>query len=112
MICGFPILPKHPSILFGDGGTGKSTIALYLAGELEKRGISTLYLDWELDEHDHRHQLERLFGPDMPDVKYHRCERPLSIEVEGLTEKICTTGVEFVICDSVAFACDGPPRDR
>ena len=44
-IGGFTILPHHPTIVFGDGGTGKSTLGLYFAGELERRGISTLYLD-------------------------------------------------------------------
>lgn len=109
-ICGFPILLRHPSIIFGDGGTGKSTLALFMAGELERKGVSTLYLDWELDAHDHRRQLERLFGDDLPDVKYLRCERPLTIEAEGIAEKVRNSGVEFVICDSIAFAADGPPE--
>lgn len=109
-IAGFPILRAHPSILFGDGGTGKSTLALYFAGELERRGVSTLYLDWELDQFDHRQQLEKLFGADMPDVKYRRCDRPLIIEAEAIAEQVQQCGVDFVVCDSVAFACDGPPE--
>jgi hypothetical protein len=109
-VLGFPILRSHPSIVFGDGGTGKSTLALYFAGELERSGVSTLYLDWELDEHDHRRQLEMLFGSDMPDVKYRRCDRPLMLEAEAIAEQVQRCGIEFVICDSVAFACDGPPE--
>jgi hypothetical protein len=109
-IAGFPILRNHASIVFGDGGTGKSTLALFFAGELERRGVSTLYLDWELDEYDHRRQLEKLFGSDMPDVKYRRCDRPLIIEAENIAEQVRECGVDFVICDSVAFACDGPPE--
>jgi hypothetical protein len=109
-IDGFPILRRHPSILFADGGTGKSTLALYFAGELERRGVSTLYLDWEMDEYDHRKQLERLFGSDMPDVKYRRCERPLVIEAEGIADQVRQCGIEFVMCDSIVMACDGPPE--
>jgi len=109
-IAGLPILRQHPTILFGDGGTGKSTLALFVAGELERRGISTLYLDWELNEYDHRQQLEKLFGPDMPDVKYRRCERALTIEGEAIAEQVTQCGIEYVVCDSVAFACDGPPE--
>jgi hypothetical protein len=109
-IAGFQILRRHPSILFADGGTGKSTLALYFAGELERCGVSTLYLDWEMDEYDHRLQLERLFGRDMPDVKYRRCERALVIEAESIAEQVRQCGIEYVICDSVAFACDGPPE--
>lgn len=107
---GFPILRRHPSILFADGGTGKSTLALYFAGQLEQAGVSTLYLDWEMDEYDHRRQLERLFGADMPDVKYRRCERPLVIEAESIAEQIRECGIDYVICDSIVFACDGPPE--
>lgn len=107
---GFPVLLRQPSMLFGDGGTGKSTLALHIAGELERQGVSVLFLDWEQDASDHRRQLERLFGPDMPDLKYHRCRGPLVVEAEGLAEKVAQCGIEFVICDSVAFACDGPPE--
>lgn len=109
-IGGFTILQRHPTIVFGDGGTGKSTLGLYFAGELERRGISTLYLDWELDEFDHRLQLEKLFGADMPDVKYRRCDRPLIIEAENIAQQVRECGIDYVICDSVAFACDGPPE--
>lgn len=109
-IAGFPILRRHPVILFGDGGTGKSTLGLYFAGELERRGISVLYLDWECDEYDHRRQLAKMYGDDMPDVKYRRCDRPLTIEAENIAEQVRHCGVEYVVCDSVAFACDGPPE--
>ena len=109
-MCPFPILRRHPAILFGDGGTGKSTLGLYFAGELERHGVSTLYLDWELDEHDHRRQLEKLFGDDLSDVKYRRCDRALIIEAENIAEQVRECGIDYVICDSVAFACDGPPE--
>lgn len=109
-VAGFPILRRHPTILFADGGTGKSTLALYFAGSLERAGVSTLFLDWEMDCQDHRRQLERMFGRAMPDVKYRRCERPLAIEAEGLADYVHECGIEYVICDSIAFACDGPPE--
>lgn len=107
---GFPVLRRHPAILFADGGAGKSTLALHFAGRLEQEGISTLYLDWEMDEYDHRRQLERLFGSEMPDVKYRRCERPLVIEAESIAEQIRECGIDYVVCDSIVFACDGPPE--
>lgn len=109
-IDGFPVLLNHPSIIFGDGGTGKSTLGLYLAGRLEQQSISVAYLDWELDGRDHHRQLRRLFGSELPDVKYVRCDRPLTIEAQGLARQIREGGIQFVICDSIAFACDGPPE--
>jgi hypothetical protein len=108
MIDEFPILRRHPVILFGDGGTGKSTIALYFAGQLERRGVKTLYLDWELEQEDQRVTLEKLFPGEMPDVKYRRCEQPLAVEIYGIERQVLECGVDIVICDSIMPAADGP----
>jgi hypothetical protein len=107
-IDGFPILREHPIILFGDGGTGKSTLAQYFAGRLEQQGLGVLYLDWELEQSDQRVTLERLFPDDMPEVKYRRCEEPLAIEIDGIERQVRECGIDFVICDSIMPACDGP----
>jgi len=109
-IHGFPLLLHHPTMLFGDGAAGKSTLALYMAGILEQRGIPTLYLDWELDEFDHFDNLVKLFGADPPDVKYRFCQRPLQVEAESLAEQVWECGIEYIVCDSVAPACMGAPE--
>jgi hypothetical protein len=109
-IDGLPLVDRHPTILFGDGGAAKSYLALYLAGRLEQRGIRTAIFDWELAAEDHRDRLERLFGPDMPDVKYVRCSRPLVHEVDRLRRIARDEEIAFLFYDSVAFACDGPPE--
>jgi hypothetical protein len=109
-IDGLPLIDRHPTILFGDGGTGKSYLALYLAGRLSERGIRTVIFDWELAGDDHRDRLERLFGPDMPDVKYVRCSRPLVHEVDRLRRITRDEEIGYAFYDSVAFACDGPPE--
>jgi hypothetical protein len=104
-------LPKrHPAILFGDGGTGKSYTALYLAGRIAEKGISVALFDWELAGDDHRDRLERLFPDGMPRILYARCERPLAFEVDRLRRIVRESGIEFSVFDSVAFACDGPPE--
>jgi hypothetical protein len=107
---GFPILRRHPMLLFGDGGSAKSLLALYVAGKLVERGWSVLYADWELSGEDHRERLERLFGPDMPGVHYARCARPLVYEADRLGRLVRQHQIDYVIADSVAFACDGPPE--
>jgi hypothetical protein len=109
-IHGFRVLERHPIILFGDGGTFKSYLALYLAGELARRGLSVLYADWELDGGDHSDRLFRLFGPDWPLVHYVRCQRPLTAEVDRLARLAAQHEAAYMVCDSVAFACDGPPE--
>ena len=107
---GLRILTRHPMIVFGDGGTGKSMIALHVAGELVRRGMRVLLADWELDGSDHRERLERLFGPEMPDVLYARCDRPLVAEVDRLRRIVSDQALDYILFDSVAFACDGPPE--
>lgn len=107
---GIELLPKHPAILFGDGASGKSYLALWLAGQLSKCGINVGLFDWELDPSEHRDRMERLFGPDFPDVTHVRCDRPLVSEVDRLRRISHDAKLEYAIFDSIAFACDGPPE--
>lgn len=104
-----PLLRRHPVILFGDGGAAKSYVALYLAGRLEQQGLRTGVFDWELAGEDHRVRLELLFGPEkMPAVHYRRCDRPLHYSVDRLRRDAELHRLDYLIYDSVAFACDGP----
>jgi hypothetical protein len=107
---GLALPRRHPSILFGDGGAGKSYLALLLAGCIAEKGIPVALFDWELAGEDHRDRLERLFPDGMPRILYARCERPLVYEADRLRRIVRDGGVEFAVFDSVAFACDGPPE--
>ena len=109
-VAGLPLLRRHPAVWFGDGGAAKSYLALYVAGKLAQQGLRVLLADWELAAEDHRDRLERLFGTDMPCVYYVRCERPLVFEMDRLRRIARDEKIDFNICDSVAFACDGPPE--
>lgn len=110
-VYGLPIPLRHPIIWFSHGGGGKTTLSQTVAGELERQGITTLVLDWELNEYEHRATLERQFGADMPAVKYRRCERPLVVEVDGIAQQITECGIDYVVCDSAGYASDGRPED-
>ena len=101
---------RHPTILFGDGGTAKSYLALYAAGMLAKGGLSVAFFDWELCGEDHRDRLEMIFGETMPEVRYVLCERPLVTEVNRLQRIVRERKTDFAVFDSVAVACDGPPE--
>lgn len=101
---------RHPAILFGDGGCGKSTIGLHVAGRLAQAGMTVLYADWEWSAPDHRLRLGQMFGEAMPSVLYVRAERPLVAEVDRLTRLAREHSVDYLIADSIAFACDGPPE--
>ena len=109
-IDGLRLIDRHPMILFGDGGAAKSYLALYLAGRLALLGIRTALFDWELAGEDHRDRLERLFGADMPDILYVRCNRPLVHEADRLRRIVRDADIGYAFYDSIAFACDGPPE--
>jgi hypothetical protein len=104
-------LPRdHAAIFFGDGGSLKSLLALYFTGRLSQRGARILYADWEMSGPDHRDRLERLFGTPMPAIEYLRCERPLIDERDRIQRSVRQHDIEYLICDSIAFALNGPPE--
>jgi hypothetical protein len=109
-VLGLALPRQHPTVLFGDGGTGKSYIALNIAGRLAEAGVNVALFDWELGGEDHRDRLERLFPDGMPRVLYARCERPLVYETDRLRRIVRDNAVEYAVYDSVAFAADGPPE--
>src|SRR5439155_18331373 len=97
----------HPSILFGDGGAGKSYTALFIAGNLARQGIPVAFFDWELCLEDQRSRLEAIFGQDMPRILYCRCEQSLNAEADRLRRIVREHKVEYAIYDSIALACEG-----
>ncbi len=105
-----PVLSRHPIIWFGDGGAAKSYLALYLAKHLALDGHKVLYCDWEFAGEDHRDRWVRLCGPIRPVIWYLRCERPMVDERERIAKIIQARKIDYLICDSVAFAADGPPE--
>jgi hypothetical protein len=110
VVDGLALPKRHPSILFGDGGTGKSYISLFVAGRLAEAGISVALFDWEMCPDDHRDRLERIFPDGMPRILYARCERPLVYEADRLRRIVQENGIQFSVFDSIAAACDGPPE--
>jgi AAA domain len=108
---GLPLLKRNPTIWFGDGGAGKSYLALYAAVDLAQRGHRVLYCDWEFSGEDHRHRLHRLVGPvtDIP-LWYVRCDRPFVREVARLQAIVAKRQIQMLICDSVGFAALGAPE--
>jgi len=109
-IDGLRLLRDHPTIMFGDGGSLKSYLALYVAGTLSIRGVPVLYADWELGGADHRERLQRLFGEDMPLVHYLRCDRALTHEADRIHREARRLAIDYWIADSIGFATAGPPE--
>ncbi len=111
VVDGLPLLARHPMIVFGDGGAAKSYLALYLAGRLEQMGTRCVIYDWELSGEDHRDRLERLFGSEMPAVRYHRCSAPLIYEADRIRRDVRTERLNYLILDSIAFGCHDAPEN-
>jgi hypothetical protein len=109
------------SIHFGDGGSLKSWEALALGASLQAgrsyiEGIDIResrrvgYLDWEWSARRHRRRLQQLTGPDMPDLAYLRCTRPLHDERDRVRRFVRDYRLDFLIVDSVGLACGGEPE--
>lgn len=110
-VSGISLPRKHPSILFGDGGSAKSYMALYIAGQLAIQGVPVALFDWELSGDEHRERFERLFGKIKPPLTYCRCESPLVVEVDRLARIIRERKIRYAFFDSISFACDGRPEE-
>ena len=111
VVPGWQVLQDFPTLLFGDGGSMKSFVALYLGGRIAQKGTPVLLVDWELDGEDHRERLSLLFGNDVPtNLFYMRAEAPLASEAEVIGREIKRHGTPYVIFDSVGMATEGPPE--
>ena len=115
------VLSRQPSIIHGDGGTGKSYIALAAAlaiqtGRADLLGIAPVaqktcaYLDWEFDGWEHRGRAQRLLGDDIPGLVYVRCVGPIRDQLDRLRRIFRDNAVGFAVVDSVAPACGGEPE--
>jgi predicted transcriptional regulator len=117
-----PLVARHgATILFGDGSSAKSLLALAIAvclergdgallglGPAEPRHV--LFLDYEWDKSVHRRRLERLCGPDAPAIAYLRCDTPLHEDVDRVRRVIRDTGCDYLIVDSASWAAGDEPE--
>lgn len=112
-----------PTIIFGDGGAGKSTTALMLASTvlsgMEIAGFQplwtapVLYLDWETDQEEINDSLNALrtgHNLNIPDIYYRREIWPLSQTVRQVKKFIDEKAVQLTVVDSIGAACGGEPE--
>jgi len=120
----WPVLPEnHPSIIFGDGGTGKSRFALVLALclltgwddnpfglKLAPGQRPVLLLDWETDEDTALWELQRLQnGLSRPhcQMHYRRCSFRFIDDLPQIQELLNNIEPALVIIDSIGPAVTG-----
>lgn len=126
------IRARQPSVIYADGGTGKSTLAMALAlslitGASVVPGIKVetpapvIYGDWEDDEDNSAeilHFLARAAGLVIPRGMFHyrRFSGPLPEHTDTLLTDVAETGAKLLIVDSaIAAAGDdahGPDAPR
>ena len=114
------VFKDKPSALYGDGGTGKSTLALACAMTVSVGGTlagisalkgKALYLDYE-DSYDvHVRRMKAIVAghPDLAEaqVSYRACTEPLLNLAYPLLRQIRAEGIAFLVLDSLVAATGG-----
>jgi len=122
----YPMLPLGQTcVLYGDGGSGKSLLAMSIAiamatqhplpsGFRPMLSCSALYLDYETNKEEQASRLRLLsrgFGlVDAPEVHYRQLVRPLADDLQSLREDMRRIRPGLLIVDSIAPACGGEPE--
>ncbi len=113
-----------PSLIFGDGGIGKSLIGLTIAtGVHNGHGVensfgviqgNALILDYETSwEETYRRSRDIVngLGNGSRMVYYRYCSAPLYQDVESLKNQIADLDIKFLLIDSAGPACGGEPEN-
>lgn len=112
------IIQDTINLIFAEGGTGKSSIALCFAMlgyspelqssmKLKAKQIKTLYLDYENNKivvQSFLKMLHKSYNINTS-IKYRACHMPLQAEFESIANIIAEHDIDLVIIDSLAPAC-------
>lgn len=118
------ILSDAPTVWFGDGGVGKSMLALAAACTLAGHNVAmpfratrqhrVLYLDWEWDGWVHRDRMRLLLGRTAADsesnIYYRRMASPMHDQTGQIIDLVDRHGIDFLVLDSVGMACGDDPE--
>ena len=126
----YPIVrQKQSTVLYADGGSGKSTFALAVAAtgatqtafvpgvsNTAQRPIKTLYLDWEADDDDVSKMLKELSrGAQIKipadHIHYQSMSGAFIDHVDDLVETIVQNDIELIIVDSLVASAGGDVTD-
>jgi hypothetical protein len=113
-----------PTILFADGGTGKSLTALAIAvtaatgtsviGQLHGDPVPVMYIDYETDADTFEERLDAvLVGAgirDRPPIFYRRMSASLTESAANLRREITESSIGLVFIDSLGAARAGEPE--
>ena len=117
------LLEQEATLIYGDGGIGKSYVAAYLASQVDQGvkvgGFSpvrgrVLYLDYETNVQIAARRFQALakgfgFG-DASQVLYRFCYQPLAADISEIQKLVAEDNIEFIVVDSAGPACGGDPE--
>ncbi len=121
------LLADEISLLFGDGGTAKSYIALAIAMTMASGreiipGLTPwtvarpMYLDWETNKRTQWHRAWRLArgaGMDeLPEIEYRRCINRLDDEKYAIKRTMIEKDINLLVVDSVSYAAGGDLNEQ
>ena len=117
------LFQRQPTVIFGDGGAGKTTFALALAISIAtgERFLSyaptptpVFYLDWEADEETIARRVDRLKrGMDIRGhipLRYKRMYGLLSEQLDEIASEVTEEGYGVVIVDAMGKATANAPE--
>jgi hypothetical protein len=115
------LIPKgETTLLYGDGESAKSLIALLIAASCEL-GLNVpwgpkldvgrvLYCDWETNPAMVAKRLRRIalgLNVTTPSLSYRQCQRSMTDELPSIREDIARKKITLVVIDSIGFATKG-----
>ena len=122
----WPLLPsRQPTIIYGQGGIGKSWLAVYLcalvdngltASGLKADPGNSLYVDWETDRDtiEARAWAVKRGEPEIDDgwgLRYQSAQGPLVDWIDTLAAYVVAEKFDLVVFDSVGLALGGDAND-
>ena len=117
------LLENEATLIYGDGGIGKSYVAGYLASQVDQ-GVKlgafepiqgkVLYLDYETNAEIAARRFQALakgfgFGADS-NVLYRFCFQPLAADISEVQKIVAESEIDCVVVDSAGPACGGDPE--
>ena len=117
---------KQPTVIYAQGGSGKSFLALAIGLAVQtgqalppplrvRRRTAVLYLNWEDDAEDQRVRLGYLargWGLEaLPSYLHRRMHRPLADDLDAVRRWVSERAIGLLIIDSIAMAAGGELKE-